>query len=252
MRLQDKRALVTGGGSGLGRVAALAMAKAGAAVTVVDINAEGGEAAVHEIRAAGGKAVFARADVTVAAQCEAAVLAAEAAFGPLNTALINAAVQMVGHDARAHELSEATWDKTHAINLKGMWLTGKYVLASMLRAGGGSLILTGSPTGLNGAAGFTAYASSKAGSYALARTIAADYARDNIRCNVLVPGPMETPLTASLFSDKAFADTVSGATMLGRIGKAHEIAGLVVFLASDESTYCTGGYFMADGGITAL
>lgn len=252
MRLKNKTALVTGAGRGMGREAALGMAREGALVTVADINPADGEQTVADIRAAGGQAMFVRCDVTQASDCAAMVAATEAAFGPINTAYINAAVQLVGQDTRAHELDEAIWDKTVAINLKGMWLSCKYVLASMLKAGGGSLVLAGSPTGLNGAAGFTAYASSKAGSYALCRTIAADYARDRIRCNVLVPGPMNTPLTKDLFADKTFHDGIVRGTMMGRIGEAHEIVPLLVFLASDESSYCTGGYYMADGGMTAL
>jgi NAD(P)-dependent dehydrogenase (short-subunit alcohol dehydrogenase family) len=249
MRLKNKIALVTGAGMGMGREAALGLAREGAAVTVADINSSAGERTAQDIIAAGGRALYVRADVTQARECEAMVATAEHAFGPLNTAYVNAAVQLHGQDTRAHELPENIWDKTHAINLKGMWLSSKYILASMLRAGGGSLILAGSPTGLQGAANYTAYATSKAGTYALARTIAQDYARDKIRCNVLVPGPMNTPLTQSLFADPEFNREISAATMLGRIGEAHEIVGLLVFLASDEASYCTGGYYMADGGM---
>ncbi len=248
-RLAGKSALVTGGGMGLGRAAALGMAREGAAVTIADINPDAGGAVVAEIHALGGRAHFVHTDVTRAADCERMAEEAVANFGPLNIAFVNAAIQLHARDARAHELSEDAWDQTHAVNLKGMWLSCKYVLAQMLRAGGGSLILTGSPTGLQGAPNYTAYSSSKAGAFALARTIARDYARDNIRCNVLVPGPMKTPLTAQVFADAEFTRAITSTTILGRLGEAHEITGLLVFLASDESSYCTGGYYMADGGI---
>ncbi len=251
MRLTNKHLLVTGAGRGMGREAALGAAREGARVTVVDINAVDGAETVRLIAASGGSAIFARTDVTRAADCAAMVEAAETAFGPLNAGYINAAVQLVGQDARAHELSEEIWDRTLSINLKGMWLSCKYVLASMLKAGGGSLVLAGSPTGLKGAAGYTAYASSKAGSFALARTIAADYARDNIRCNVLVPGPMRTPLTTDLFNDPDFLAATLKYSIAGRIGEADEIVPMLTFLLSDESKYCTAGYFMVDGGYTA-
>lgn len=252
MRLKGKVVIVTGGASGLGLAGAKGLAREGAQVVIADSNAEAGTRAVADIQVDGGQAMFVQTDVTRAADCEAAVQMAERAYGSVNAAWINAAVQLHGQDTIAHELPEAVWDRTFAINLKGMWLSCRAVLPALIRASGGSLVLTGSPTGLNGAAGYTAYATSKAGSYALARTIAADYARHKIRANVLVPGPMNTPMTAPIFADPAIRQPIENATMLGRIGEAHEIVGLLTFLVSDESSYCTGGYYMADGGITAL
>ena len=164
MRLSNKVAIVTGGASGMGEAAAIGLAREGAKVAVADVNTTQGEAVVSRIRDDGGEAIFVRADVTQAADCAAMVRATEAAFGNVTTAYVNAAVQMVGKDARVHELPEDVWDRTHAINLKGMWLWCKYILAAMMRNGGGSLMLAGSPTGLNGASGYTAYATSKAGS----------------------------------------------------------------------------------------
>jgi NAD(P)-dependent dehydrogenase (short-subunit alcohol dehydrogenase family) len=252
MRLRGKVAIVTGGASGLGQVGAFGLAREGAQVVIADVNAEAGNAAVANIKADGGDALFVRTDLTQSNDCENLVREAERAFGKVDTAFVNAAVQLHGQDAMAHELPEEVWDKTIAVNLKGMWLSCKFILPALMRAGGGSLVLAGSPTGLNGASGYTAYATSKAGSYALARTIALDYAQHNIRCNVLVPGPMLTPLTESVFADDAFCASVTSATMLKRLGRADEIVGLLIFLASDEASYCTGGFYMADGGITAM
>ncbi len=252
MRLQSKVAVVTGGASGMGRAGALGMAREGAQVAILDQNERAGAETVAEIQEAGGEALFIHADLTRAVSCEAAFAQAEARFGKIDTAFFSAAVQMFGHDTIAHEVSEDTFDRTIAINLKGLWLSCKYVLPAMMRAGGGSLILAGSPTGLNGASGYTAYATSKAGAFSLARTIALDYAKHKIRANVLVPGPTNTPLTREIFADPAFRDAIERATILGRVGEAHEIVGLLVFLASNESSYCTGGYFMADGGMTAM
>jgi NAD(P)-dependent dehydrogenase (short-subunit alcohol dehydrogenase family) len=252
MKLNGRVALVTGGASGMGQSGAYGLAAEGAKIVIADINAAAGEKTVARIKADGGQALFVQTDLTKAADCEQMVAQGERAFGKIDVAFVNAAVQLHGRDTVAHELDEAVWDKTVAINMKGMWLSCKYALQAMLRAGGGSLILTGSPTGLNGAAGYTAYATTKAGSYALARTIAQDYAKHHIRANVLVPGPMRTPLTADLFADDTFRTDIENVTMMKRLGEAHEIVGLLVFLASDEASYCTGGYFMADGGMTAL
>ncbi len=252
MTLSNKTALVTGAASGMGQAAAHVLARAGARVVIADRNAPDGEATAAAIRAAGGDALFVQADLTQASECEAMVAAAEKHYGRLDTGFISAAVQLHGQDTITHLLEETVWDRTIAINLKGMFLSCKYLLAALMRAGGGSLILAGSPTGLNGASGYTAYATSKAGSFALCRTIAIDYAAHNIRCNVIVPGPTWTPLTQNMFSDPAVRQGLEDATMLKRIGQPHEIVGLLNFLASDDASYCTGGYYMADGGMTAL
>jgi NAD(P)-dependent dehydrogenase (short-subunit alcohol dehydrogenase family) len=252
MRLTNKVAIVTGGASGMGEAAALGLAREGAKVAIADVNATNGEAVVARIRDTGGEAIFVKTDVTQATEVEAMVATAEATFGFLNVAFVSAAVQLVGKDARAHELPEDVFDRTLAINLKGMWLTCKYVLAAMLRHGSGSLIIAGSPTGLIGAGGYTAYATSKGGSFSLARTIARDYAADHIRANVIVPGPMRTPLTTEIFANAQFYKDTVAHTLMGRLGEADEIVPLLVFLASDESSYCTGGHYMADGGYTAF
>lgn len=253
MRLQNKVILVTGGGMGMGRAAALAFAREGAAVVIADVNDEAGNATAHAIQHSGGAAHFVYADVSKAADCEAMVAAALDRFGQLNVCYANAAVQLVGKDARAHELSEEIWDRTLAINLKGVWLTCKYAIAAMLKSGGGSIIIAGSPTGMSGAgAGFTAYSSSKGGVHGLMRVIAADYARDGIRVNALIPGPMKTPLTQALFADPTVAEALAKRVMLGRLGEADDVTGVLVFLASDESAFCTGGFYMADGGFTAM
>lgn len=253
MRLQNKVILVTGGGMGMGRAAALAFAREGAAVVIADVNDEAGHATAQAIQQSGGAAHFVHADVSTAADCEAMVAAALDRFGKLNVCYANAAVQLVGRDARAHELSEEIWDRTLAINLKGVWLTCKYAIAAMLKSGGGSIIIAGSPTGMSGAgAGFTAYSSSKGGVHGLMRVMAADYARDGIRVNALIPGPMKTPLTQALFADPTVAEALAKRVMLGRLGEADDVTGVLVFLASDESAFCTGGFYMADGGFTAM
>lgn len=250
-RLHGKVAVITGGSRGLGRAAALRFAAEGARVVVADAH-EGDEATVQAIRQGGGEAIFVPTDVSDARDAEAMVGAALEHFGHLDVLYCNAAVQLHGQDAPAHELEEAVWERTLAVNLRGVWLCAKYALPALLGRGG-SIILAASPTGLTGGgAGYTAYSASKGGVIALTRVMAADYGRSGVRVNAVVPGPTETPLIASLVADEAVRRRLEDATMLGRLGQPEDVTGLLVFLASDEARYCTGGIYMADGGITAL
>jgi NAD(P)-dependent dehydrogenase (short-subunit alcohol dehydrogenase family) len=257
MRLNGKIAIVTGAGRGMGQAAALRLAQEGAKVVVADINPEDGKQAVADIRAADGEAIFAQTDVTKAKEVEAMVAAAEQEFGGLDIIFNNAAIQLIGTDTRAHELEEEIWDRIQSVNLKGVWLCMKYAIIAMLKprngTSGGSIINNASPTGLFGCAPYdTAYSSAKGGVYGLTRAAAAAYAKEGIRINALVPGPMDTPLITKITSDPQAKANLAQLTMMGRLGRADEIAGLVVFLASDDASYCTGGIYMADGGITAL
>lgn len=254
MKLQNKVAIVTGGGMGMGQAAALRLAQEGAKVVIADVNPQAGSETVAAIQAADGEALFVQTDVSQAAQVERLVSETVRHFGKLDILFNNAAIQLHGIDKRAHELDEEIWDKIQSVNLKGVWLCSKYAILQFLKQGNGGVIINNaSPTGLLGVApNDTAYSSSKGGVYGLTRVMAAGYAKDKIRVNAIVPGPMETPLVAPLMADpaqKAFLDSL---TPLGRMGKAHEIAGLLVFLASDDASYCTGGIYMADGGQTAI
>jgi NAD(P)-dependent dehydrogenase (short-subunit alcohol dehydrogenase family) len=251
-RLENKVAIITGAALGMGRATALHFAREGAKVVVADISSEG-KTVVKEIENHKGHALFVKVDVSDSGQVRAMVKKTLKHFGRLDTIYCNAAIQPHGKDAPAHELEEEVWDRVMNINLKGVWLSAKYAIEAMLKTGGGSVIIAGSPTGLFGlAAGNTAYSSSKGGVIALTRIMAADYGKQHIRVNCVVPGPIYTPLTQELFDKEEAATYFQSATMLGRIGQAEEVTGLVVFLASDEASYCTGGLYMADGGITAL
>jgi NAD(P)-dependent dehydrogenase (short-subunit alcohol dehydrogenase family) len=253
MRLKDKVAIVTGAGRGMGRAAALRLAQEGAPTVVADLNEEDGNQTVAAIQAAGGRALFVRTDVAKAKEVEALVAAAEREYGGLDVIFNNAAIQLIGTDTRTHELEEAIWDRIQSVNLKGVWLCMKYAIIAMLRRGGGSIINNASPTGLYGCAPYdTAYSSAKGGVYGLTRASAAAYAKDNIRINAIVPGPMDTPLITKITADPQAKANLAQLTMMGRLGRADEIAGLVTFLASDDASYCTGGIYMADGGLTAL
>jgi NAD(P)-dependent dehydrogenase (short-subunit alcohol dehydrogenase family) len=252
MRLTNKAAIVTGGASGIGQAIARGYAHEGAKVVVADLNSVAGEAAVAEIRAAGGEALFVPTDVAQTAAVERMVSTAVEHFGRIDILVNNAAVQLFGQEARAHELTEEAWDRTHSVNLRGAWLCAKYTIPVMLRQGGGVIINVASPTGLTGCApGQTAYSSSKGGMFALTRVMAIDYARDNIRVNALVPGTIVTPLTEAVLADPAFRANREELMPLGRLGKPEDVVGLAVFLASNEASFCTGGFYMVDGGMTA-
>jgi NAD(P)-dependent dehydrogenase (short-subunit alcohol dehydrogenase family) len=253
MRLLGKIAIVTGGGSGIGRATAERFASEGARVTIVDRHREAGEAVVAAITQSNGEAFFAQTDISQSIEVAAMVKATAERFGGVDVLFNCAGVQLHGQDARAHELSEEVWDRTFAINIRGMWLCAKYTIPCMIERGGGSIINVGSPTGLYGmGAGYTAYSASKSAAFGLTRVMAADYGRDNIRVNAIVPGATTTPLIASLLDDAQRRAELEQLSPLGRLGTPADVAALAVFLASDESRFCTGGYYMVEGGSTAV
>jgi NAD(P)-dependent dehydrogenase (short-subunit alcohol dehydrogenase family) len=251
MRLENKVALITGAGSGIGRETALLFAREGARVVVADVNDPGGQAVVEEIRSGGGEAIYRHADVSKAADAEGMIRAAEEGFGRLDVLFNNAGISHPNDDD-AVATEEEVWDLTMNINLKGVFLGCKYGIPALRRAGGGSIVNTASFVAVLGAATpQLAYTASKGGVLAMTRELAAIHARENIRVNALCPGPLRTELLMKYLDTEEKRQRRLVHIPMGRFGEAHEIAKAVLFLASDESSFTTGATFLVDGGITA-
>ncbi len=252
-RIAGKRAIISGAGSGMGRAAALRFAREGARVGLIDIDEGAARETSERIAAEGGESLVLVADVRVEEQIAAAVQRAVGAWGGLDVVVANAAIELFGQDARADQLELSVWQKTIDVNLTGIFLTCKHGIRALLASGGGSVVVTASPTGLFGLApGFDAYSASKAGVYGLVRVMANDYARDGIRVNAVIPGFTDTPMVRTVMADAAERERLIATIPLGRPGTAEEVAAMMLFLASDEASYATGAAFVVDGGMTAI
>jgi NAD(P)-dependent dehydrogenase (short-subunit alcohol dehydrogenase family) len=251
MRLANKVALITGGGSGIGKASCLLFAREGAKVVVVDVKRDTAQSTANDIGKAGGEAKAFAADVSKAKDAEGMVNFAEESYGRLDIAFNNAGVFLPDDDSVTNT-SEDVWNKVIDINLKGVFLGCKYEIPALLRAGGGSIINTASFVAIVGAAApQIAYTASKGGVLAMTREIAIEFARQNIRVNALCPGPVETPLLNELLSDPARRNRRLVHIPPGRFARAEEMANAALFLASDEASFVNAATFLVDGGITA-
>jgi NAD(P)-dependent dehydrogenase (short-subunit alcohol dehydrogenase family) len=252
-RLQGKRAVVTGGGSGIGRGAAIKLAEEGAGVAVLDVNLEAAQKTAASIVGAGGNALALKADVSNENEVEQAVTEAESHLGGLDTLIANAGIMLFGRDTVATDLDLKTWQACIDVNLTGMFLTCKYGLRALQRNGSGAVVITASPTGTHGCAPtFTAYSASKAGTFGLMRILAVDYVKSNIRVNAVLPGTTNSPLVMSLMENPATRADFLSKMPMARAAEPREIANVIAFLASDEASYVTGAAWYADGGLTAI
>jgi len=249
-RLNDKVAILTGAGSGIGRACALALAREGAKVALVGRRKDRLKGAAREI---GDSAVVLAADISKTAEIDRVVEQTVGCFGGLNVLLNNAGVLHVG---TVEQITEEQWDETFNINVRGLWLLSRAVLPHMRKTGGGSIINIASVLGINGARNRASYASSKGAVVLLTKCMAIDHGHENIRVNAICPSFVETDLTAAIISQAPNPETVRrervGVHPIGRLGRPEDIAGLAVYLASDESSWVTGAVFPVDGGYLAV
>ncbi|OGL34263.1 MAG: hypothetical protein A3G97_07555 [Candidatus Rokubacteria bacterium RIFCSPLOWO2_12_FULL_69_21] len=250
-RLDGKVALITGAGMGIGREAARLFAREGARVIVADIDEGAAGETVAAVAAVGGEAHATVGDIALEADVARMIAAGIGRFGALHVLYNNAGVLWKDRDRSVLETDGAWWDRVVAINLKSVFWVTKHGIPHLRRAGGGSIILTGSVSAL---AGFTraqdAYTAAKGGLISLGKSLAIQFAKDRIRCNVIHPGIVDTPLQAPYLTDALRKEFAAGIP-LGRIAEPREIASVALFLASDESSYMTGAELVVDGGFTA-
>jgi NAD(P)-dependent dehydrogenase (short-subunit alcohol dehydrogenase family) len=249
MKLEGKVALITGAGSGMGRVAALLFAREGARLAAVDVNGESAAETARMIKAEGGDAISMRADVSRAKDAEAMVAETVKKFGGLDIIYNNAGIE--GDSGFLAQLSEEAFDRVISINLRGVWLGMKYALPEMIKRGGGAVVNTASIAGMVAVKGAAAYCAAKAGVIALTRVAALEYGRYNIRVNCICPGAIDTPMVARIQGEGGMTpNAVNRISLLGRIGKPEEIARTALWLASDDASFATGAPFIIDGGWT--
>jgi NAD(P)-dependent dehydrogenase (short-subunit alcohol dehydrogenase family) len=250
-RLANKVAFVTGGGKGIGQAVAMLFAEEGARVVVADIDEEAARDAVARVEDAGGQGLAVVGDVAVEADVARMLELAVRRFGALHVLDNNAGVLWKDRDRSVLETDERWWDRVMAVNLKSVFWVTKHGIPHLQRAGGGSIIMMGSVSAL---AGFTraqdAYTAAKGALISLTKSLAIQFARDRIRCNVIHPGIVDTPLQAPYLT-AAIRKEFEAGIPLGRIAHPREIAQVALFLASDESSYMTGAELVVDGGFTA-
>jgi NAD(P)-dependent dehydrogenase (short-subunit alcohol dehydrogenase family) len=243
-----KVAVITGGTAGIGRAASLLFARHGAKVVIADIDPAGVET-VNLIKREGGEAIFVQTDVREAKQVENLVATAIETYGGLHCAFNNAGV--LPPTIPLAEVDDSTFDSVLAVDLKGIFLSMKYEIRQMLKAGGGAIVNNASIAGIIAEAGISAYAAAKHGVIGLSKAAALEYASKGIRINALAPGLVETAMTKPWFDDPAMRSYFMANSPIGRFAQPEEIAGMVLFLCSDIASFAVGQTFAVDGGYTA-
>ena len=249
MQLDGKAALITGGGSGIGRATALLFAREGAAVAVADLDKSSARAVAREIEGAGGQALAVRCDVSQAADCQHAVQETVAAFGGLDILFNNAGII---RRASVLEISEEDWDRAMSVNVKSIYLMSKYAIPIMAQGGGGAIVNTGSGWGLVGGRNAVSYCASKGAVVNMTRAMALDHAAQKIRVNCVCPGDTDTGMLRSeaqqlgAATDAFLAEAAD--RPLRRVGKPEDIAQAVLYLSSEASSFVTGTTLVVDGG----
>ena len=250
-RLKGKVAFITGAGMGMGREASVLFAEEGARIVVADIDGKAAQDTVALVEKAGGQALAVAGDVALEADVKRMVEEGVRRFGALHVLYNNAGVLWKDRDRSVLETDDKWWDRVMAINLKSVFWVTKYGIPHLQVAGGGSIIMMGSVSAL---AGFTraqdAYTAAKGAVISLTKSLAIQFAKDQIRCNVIHPGIVDTPLQAPYLTEAIRKEFETGIP-LGRIARPREIANAALFLASDESSFMTGAELVVDGGFTA-
>jgi NAD(P)-dependent dehydrogenase (short-subunit alcohol dehydrogenase family) len=247
--LTDKRALITGGASGIGRATALLFAREGAAVAVADLDETGGQAVAQTIADEGGQVIFVPCDVTRAADCQRAVRLAVEELGGLDVLFNNAGII---RRATVLDTTEEEWDRVMAVNVKSIFLLSKYAIPVMAQAGGGAIVNTASGWGLVGGRNAVSYCASKGAVVNMTRAMALDHGEQNIRVNCICPGDTDTPMLRDEARQLGASDedfmTEAADRPLRRIGRPEDIAQAALYLASDAASFVTGAALVVDGG----
>ncbi len=249
MNLTNKVAIVTGGSSGIGKSIVELFVREGAAVVVSDLDQDKGERVAGEIRDVGGKAMFVKANVAEPADSERTVKAALDKFGRLDYACNNAGIG--GEQNPTADMSVEGWQKVISINLSGVFYGMKYQIPAMLKGGGGSIVNIASILGQVGFANSSGYVAAKHGVVGLSQNAALEYSSKGVRVNAVGPGFIHTPMIESMEEDKKINDMLISLHPIGRLGKAEEVAELVVWLCSAKASFVTGAYYPVDGGYLA-